>query len=245
MRIFSSRQRRDAAVGPGARGALPDRVREGLPHRFEAVGEALASGSDSTEACRVVGREHALDGASLDETLSGLRTTWLLVRGADPSYDAVSALLGAWSDATLAYLHQLSCEDPMTGLASLAHVRSAVSDLYRGLADPAGPAHALVVCDLAPLDRAAADSFTRALVLTRLGEAARTVFPGSETIGRLGCHRVVVVAARDERLGARVRVLRSLVDGCRHDGYVVRAWIEGLPGSDAGAALLLDELARD
>lgn len=245
MRIFTSRQRRDAAVDPGARGALPEHVRMGLPLRFEAVAEALASGSDSTEACRLVGRDHALDGLSLGETLSGLRTTWQMVLADDPSYDAISALLGAWSDATLTYLHQLSCEDPMTGLSSLAHVRSAVSDLYRGLADPAGPANALVVCDLVPLDRAGVDSFTRALLLTTLGEAARTVFAGCETVGRLSSHRVVVVAGRDERLGARVRLLRSLVEGTRRDGYAVRAWIEGLPGSDAGAALLLDELARD
>lgn len=245
MRIFSSRQRRDAAVGPGARRALPGQAREGLPHQFEAVAEALASGSDSTEACRVVGREQALDGASLDETLAALRATWRLVLDADPSYDAVAALLGAWSDATLAYLHQLSCEDPMTGLASLAHLRSRVSELYRGAREPDGPKHALVVCDLVALDRGHSDSFTRALVLTRVGEAARTVFPGPETIGRLGCHRVAVVAPRHERLGARVRLLRSLVEGTREDGYAVRAWIEGLPGSDAGAALLLDELARD
>jgi len=216
----------------------------GLPHRFEAVAEALASGSDSTASCRVVGRDLALDGASLEETLSALRATWQLVRGSDPSYDAVTALLGAWSDATLAYLHQISCEDPMTGLASLAHVRSRVSETYRVPAQhPAG--HVLVVCDLVALDSGAAESFTRAMVLTRVGEAARTVFPGRETIGRLGSHRVVVVAPRDDRLGARVRLLRSLVAGTRRDGYAVRAWIEGLPGSDAGAALLLDELARD
>jgi GGDEF domain-containing protein len=216
-----------------------------LPHRFEAVAEALASGSDSTEACRVVGRDLALDGASLDETLSALRETWRLVLGGDPAYDATSALLGAWSDATLAYLHQLSCEDPMTGLATLAHVRTRVSDLYREAPDPTAPGHTLVVCDLVPLDHGIADAFTRALVLTRLGEAARTVFAGRETIGRLGGRRVVAVVARDERLGARVRLLRSLLDDTRRDGYLVRAWIEGLPGSEAGAALLLDELARD
>ena len=37
----------------------------------------------------------------------------------------------AWSDATLEYLHDLSCEDPLTGLASLAHVRTRLDEIYR------------------------------------------------------------------------------------------------------------------
>ena len=57
----------------------------------------------------------------------------------------------AWSEATLGYLHQLSCEDPLTGLASLAHVRSRLSELYRCRATGTAPCphtHALVVLDL-------------------------------------------------------------------------------------------------
>jgi hypothetical protein len=226
-------------------------VRKGLPPRFEAVAEALASGSDSVEACHVVGRDLARDGASLEETLEGLRATWRAVRGGDPPYDAISALLVAWSDSTLSYLHQISCEDPMTGLGSLAHVRSRLSELFRAdaagsLSHPLKQSHALVVCEL---PRAGADGtdggerLTRGLQMARLGEAVRTVFVGGETVGRLGSHRVVVVACRDDRLGTRVRVLRTLLAGIDLGGPT-RVWIEGMPGNDATAALLLDELAR-
>jgi hypothetical protein len=38
-------------------------------------------------------------------------------------------------------------------------------------------------------------------------------------------------------------VLRTLLDGAE-PAAGVRVWIEGLPGSDAGAGMLLDELAR-
>jgi hypothetical protein len=237
MGIFAIRARRTPMADPGARGGLSDGVRSGLPPRFEAVAEVLASGSDSTGACEVAGRALARDGASLEDSLDGLRTAWQLVRGYDPSYVAVKALLGAWSDTTLSYLHQVSCEDPMTGLATLAHLRSRLSEIHRD-----GPDHgqALVVCEL-PDDPGA--TLTRALLLTRLGDAARTVFPGREVIGRVGARRVVVVAARDGHIGARVRVLRSLtasVDGSRPP----RVWIEGLPATEAATATLLDELAR-
>ena len=221
--------------------------RLGLPHRFEAVGEALASGSDPLGACAVAGEELARDGASLPESLESLRSTWLTVTGGDPSYDAVSALLTAWSETTLGYLHRLSCEDPLTGLASQAHLRSRISELYRAQkgAD-LNARHALVVCELPgtgdPSD-APGDHFTRAMRLARAGESARTVFAHGETIARLGTSRVAVLVERDERLGRRVRVLRTLLSSI-DPAHAPRAWIEGLPGSDDVAAILLDELAR-
>lgn len=233
-------------MDPEARWVLPDEVRARLPHRFEAVAETLVSGADSTAACHVVGRELALDGVPLEETLGRLRATWVAVRGDDPAYDAVTALLVAWSDATLAYLHQISCDDPMTGLASLAHVRSRLSELYRGAQlDGLASTHALVVCELVVPAAATTDSFSRAMHMSRLGEAARTVFAGPETIGRLGSRRVVVVTPRHERLGSRVRLLRTLAHSADLGDHAVRVWIEGLPPTDATAAFLLDELARD
>ena len=47
-----------------------------------------------------------------------------------------------------------------------------------------------------------------------------------------------------QRDGKRVRLLRRLVEGVELDGHSSRIWIEGLPGTDAGATMLLDELAR-
>ena len=92
------------------------------------------------------------------------------------------------------------------------------------------------------------DHFTRAMRLARAGELARTAFAGDETIARLGTHRVVVLARRDDRLPRRVRVLRTLLptveSGGAGEAPPVRVWIEGLPTSDRGAGMLLDELAR-
>lgn len=243
MGIFAITSRRNPADGPEARKELPERVRARLPHRFEAVGEVLASGAGSLDAFEVAGRSLAEDGAALEEALGALRTTALVVVGREPRYAEVHALSVAWSEATLAYLHQLSCEDPLTGLASLAHVRARLSELFRAHGPRVRESHALVVMDL-PADRPGvgrADPFARTLRLTRLGESARTVFPGGETVGRVGSNRMVAVVERDQRLGRRVALLRRLLGDTEHP---TRVWIEGLPATDAGASYLLDELAR-
>jgi hypothetical protein len=245
--LFATKTRNHSADRPEAGLELPERVRALLPRQFEAVGEALASGSGSLEACDVAGRRLAQDGAALEEVLDALRSTTRLVAGTDPSYDAVRAISVAWSEATLAYLHQISCEDPLTGLASLAHVRARIADVYRAQGrtgiDVRGT-HALVIVDL-PYDRPGVglldDGFSRTLRVARVGQSARTVFDGSETIGRLGTNRVVAVVERDEQLGRRVALLRTLLGST---SFPTRVWIEGLPGSDVGAAHLLDELAR-
>lgn len=233
-------------AGPEARGELPDGLRQALPPRFEAVGEALASGTGSVNACWEAGRELASMGASLGDALDGLRTTSQLVRRTGPDFSETRALSVAWSEGTLAYLHSLSCEDPLTGLASHAHVRLGLSGLYRDAAphaDDVRRSHALVVVEsIGPQDGGAGsqtDVLVHALQLARAGKSARSVFAGSETIGRVGVQRVVVVAARDPRLAQRVALLRRMVDS-----HPARVWIEGLPGSDAAAAALLDELAR-
>lgn len=229
----------------------PPVVRSGLPHRFEALREALIPGGGGTDllgACAVAGQQMARDGASAQEALDGLHAAWADVRGVAPSFEAVSALVVAWSESTLGYLHQLSCEDPLTGLSSQAHLRSRLSELYRLPADdPGGVAsHALVVFALPPGDDPAEESgdhFTRAMRLARAGELARTAFARDETVARLGLHRVGILTRRDDRLGRRVQVLRTLLASV-DPGEAVRVWIEGLPDGDRAAGSLLDELAR-
>ena len=248
MGLFATKPRSGATDGPGAGRELPEGVRRRLPARFEAVGEALASGSSPVVPCEIAGRSLAQDGASLDEALQALRETSLAVTGRDPAFDDVQALTVAWSEATLAYLHRLSCEDPLTGLSSLAHVRSRLSELYRSHDYGDGPvphSHALVVVEMPDhrpeLVRTDHDRFSRSLRLARLGETARTVFPGHETIGRAGMTRVVVLAERNDRLGRRTALLRTMLMSADHP---TRVWIEGLPATDDSAAVLLDELAR-
>jgi GGDEF domain-containing protein len=239
------RQTSVRAPGPD----LPEAVRRQLPMRFEAVGEALVSDADVIAACTVVGRDVAKDGAALGEALSGLRATYHLVRRSPPDFEATEALSVAWSEATLEYLHALSCEDPLTGLASLAHVRSRLDELFREaeLTDVAvSGSHALVVVELRfrePTD-VPGHQFTRALRLVQVTEALRAVYSGGQTLGRLGLDRAVAVVPRTVDLGTSVALLREFIDDLDLGGTDVRVWIEGLPASADSATRLLDELAR-
>jgi hypothetical protein len=241
---------------PAAERDLPEHVRQALPMRFEAVGDALLGEAlpdnrsvDVIAACTVVGRDVARDGAALGEALSGLRTTYQLVLGRPPDFEAAQALSVAWSDATLEYLHDLSCEDPLTGLASLAHVRTRLDEIYREaeLTDVGVPgSHALVIAELRfgqpPAERG--HNFTRALRLVQITETIRAVYSGGQTIGRLGLNRAVAVVPRTVDLGTSVALLRDFLGDLDLGDADVRVWIEGLPSVAGSASLLLDDLAR-
>jgi hypothetical protein len=236
-------------VAPDRSQELPEDIRHALPMRFEAVGEALVSDADVIAACTVVGRDVARDGAALGEALSGLRTTYELVLGATPAFDATEALSVAWSDATLEYLHDLSCEDPLTGLASLAHVRTRLDEIYREseLTDVGvAGSTALVIVELCFREPVGVPGhhFTRTLRLVQVTETMRAVYSGGQTVGRLGLDRAVAVVPRTVDLGTSVALLRDFLGDLDLGDAEVRVWIEGLPRSADSATRLLDELAR-
>jgi len=247
--------RRQPAVHPGGASApdeareLPEAVRRELPLRFEAVAEALHGAADVRAACSVVGRDVAKDGAALGEALSALRSTYRLVLGSPPTFEATEALSVAWSEATLEYLHDLSCEDPLTGLASLAHVRTRLAEIYRDaeITDVAVPgSHALVIVELCFREPTAVPGhhFTRALRLVQVTEAVRAVYSGGQTVGRLGQDRAVALVHRSVDLGTQVALLRDFLSDLDLGGAEVRVWIEGLPSGTESASRLLDDLAR-
>jgi hypothetical protein len=223
-------------------------------------------------ACAVAGRVLAGDGASLGEALSGLKETYTALGGAMPDFSAVEALSVAWSEATLEFLHDVSCDDPLTGLASMAHLRTRLAELYRE-AERSGTSvrdgHALVVIetkagrarsgatadggatqpgwearDASPSSPSgAADPFTRALRLAGVADTVRTVFSGEETIARLGVDRITALVRRTPDLGETVALLRSMLDDLDLSADT-RMWIEGLPGHPDAGGRLLGELAR-
>jgi hypothetical protein len=254
MPIFPSRGalaflRSGAPLSAAPTRDLPEHLRAALPLRFEAVAEALMSRLDVSAPCSVVGRDVARDGASLGEALSGLRATYDLTTGTEPPFEATRALAVAWSDAALEYLHDLSCEDPLTGLASLAHVRTRLDEVYREseLTDvPVTSSHALVLVELsfrAPVG-VPGHHFTRALRLVQVTEAMRAVYSGGQTLGRLGLDRAGAVVQRTADLGVSVGLLREYLSDLDLGETDVRVWIEGLPPSADSATRLLDDLAR-
>jgi hypothetical protein len=213
----------------------------GIDHSaYLAIAEALRDGADVVPASDEVGRRLATDGISLVEALDGLSALYRSIAGGEPAFDAVRALSSSWAEASLVYLHSLSCEDPLTGLSSLAHLRSRLGELYReaefrGTSVP--QTHALVVVE--PLNRE--------LRLVDVAECLRIVFCGGDVLGRVGSRRAAALVGREPNLPEQVATVRALITQWRLDTDVpqlARIWIEGLPGTDEMAGRLLDELAR-
>jgi GGDEF domain-containing protein len=227
-----------------------------VPLGFDAIGEALDSGRCPLAACGFVGRTLAGDGASLGEALAGLRETFQVTRGSVPDFEAVEALSVAWSDASLEFLQDVSCEDPLTGLATQQHLRSRLSEIYRE-AERTGAdvrrSHALVLADTSSATRHARQltrsagpvdlRFTRALQLATVAEGMRTVFTGEETVARLGADTVTALVRRSPGLGQAVSRLRVVLSDLEVPPDT-RVWIEGLPGQVEHAARLLGDLIR-
>lgn len=251
MGLFATYSRKGDPAAAARRSGGDDRrehsrLRE--PVRFEAVAEHVAEGRDASAACALVGRELARDGADLGEALDGLTATYARVTGGEPDLRALRALCVAWGEETLGYVHQLSCEDPLTGLATRGNLRARLSEVYRVAGQRetvASTSHALVVLDLPLLGAASPqDPFSTALWLVKLAESVRLVFPGDEVVAQVGRTRLVVVVERGTLLARRVGLLRGLIDDLGPQTLGTRVWIEGLPATDDGAGSLLDEIAR-
>lgn len=241
MGLFTERGIRTAVLDR----ALHRRTRAttGTGDRYVAIAERVAAGEDATVACSLVGRNTAREGADLGEALDGLRSTTGQAAGRSPSFEEMRALALAWSEESLSYVHRLSCEDPLTGLAGSAHLRARLTEVYRGAhvrgEDPSRR-YALVVIDM--MSPAFADPFNQALWWVRLSESVRESFPGEETMCSVGRDLLVLLVERTDDLGARITDLRlGLGDALPEGG---RLWIEGLPREIETAACVLDELLR-
>lgn len=197
-----------------------------------------APGPTSLEHARDVGRRLARDGASVGEALRTLRAEEQ-AGGREPRPEEVEALVEGWADTTLGHLHRLTCEDPLTGLATTAHLRTRVAEQRRAGVDLAH-AHALVVVSPGGSegDRPSHDPLRAALWGAALGERVRVVF-GDETIAHTASGRVVVLAHKDRRLEGLVGLLRRLL---LEDGYDVTTRVHPLPEGELELVLLLERL---
>lgn len=234
---------------PTAERDLTSAERRDVPCHFEAVAEALAARRSPVSACAVVGSTVADDGVSLGEALGALSATYATLGLGEPTFAAVEALSLAWSEATLAFVSDISCEDPLTGLASGAHLRARLSEIYREAAlsrSTPRTTHALLVVDLAEPATggwdAGRDPFEHALCLAGTAEVVRDAFGGGETLARVGSDKVVVLVRRGAHLGTTVAQLRESLDAARVASRP-RLWIEGLPDDADVAAMVLSSLS--
>jgi hypothetical protein len=245
MRTLALFSRRRAEPAPERR--LTGAERRDVPLGYDAVAEALVGGRSPAAACAEVGRDVAADGASLGEALSGLRATYAAVGAGVPDFAAAEALSVAWSEETLGFLHDVTCEDPLTGLASAPHLRARLAEVYRGAegGQSVRRTHALVVVEVPPRADGlveAAPAFGRALGFAAVAEVLHGGFAGDETVARLGRDRVAALVRRTDGLGESVARVRAALERLELPTTAL-VWIEGLPGQQELAVRLLAELA--
>jgi hypothetical protein len=239
MSPFPARTRRTAA---SAR-------RDLVPTGFEPLFDALEDGSPLLGVVEELGRAAAAEGVALDDALAHLAVTYQASGDIvdEPPFEVVRALAGAWADSSLRFLHSISCEDPLTGLASLSHLRTRMSEVYRE-SDRRGvvptSSHALLVVQLQWPD-AVTTTFDRLLRFIDVAEMLRSVYTGDEVVGQLTGSRAAALVRRDDGIGQSVSSLLGLLQEWeQRTDVVTRLWIEGLPATQLAGEALLDELAR-
>jgi hypothetical protein len=238
MSPFTARPRRTA----------PQSRRDLVPAGYEPLFDALEDAAPLLGVVEELGRSAAAEGTALDDVLAGVAATYRASGDivTEPPFEVVRALAGAWADSSLRFLHSVSCEDPLTGLASLAHVRTRMSEVYRESSRHGSvptATHALLVVQLHWPD--AVTTFDRLLRLIDVAEILRSVYTGDEVVGQLTGSRVVALVRRDNTIGNSVSSLLGLLqDWEQRTGVVTRLWIEGLPASQLAGEALLDVLAR-
>ncbi len=224
-----------------------------IPRGFEALADALLLGGDVQGVCHEIGRWSAAEGLSLDEVFGGIARTSRVVGCGEPTFEAARSAALTWSEDSLRFQHGISCDDPLTGLSSIPHLRAQLAAAYRA-GERSGVlvtrTHALVVVDL---DEDAGDQgqFGPSLRLLELADVMRRVYSGDEVLAGLTTRRIAALVRRDERFGSQTATLTSVIDEwcaarTTSTGHRIRprVWVEGLPRGNEAAALVLDELLR-
>ena len=201
----------------------------------DAVCEAVAERRDAVGAFTRLGRARAQAGVGIGETLvDGAALYAVLDEEAAPPA-VVRALAEAWVEVGLEPLGVATCEDPLTGLTSAAHLRTRLAEMYREAERAGGSvhcSHALVVVRTG-LDGAVRwDGLLRRLAL---GECLRSVFSGGETLAVLEPSVVVGLVARTPMLAAMVESLRRRLAEVA-TGIAVRGGTHGGAARGCGGA---------
>lgn len=228
----------------------------------DLVCEMALAGADLVPALRGLGRARAEAGAGLGETLQDLAALHAVLTvpdgrdgivSADP--DAIPARLLraialAWSDVMVRQVTHAEVGDGLTGLATVAYLRTRLRELYRE-GDSGGTSpdqkYGLVVVGPRLTDMS---GWSRLAAMVLLADVLSTVFDGGQTLATLGPSTLAVLAERDDRLPARLSRLRNLasvrlaVDPQLRTIGEPSVWVADLPPTHAAACQLVTDLGR-
>jgi hypothetical protein len=229
-RLMGVRRRREQLIfSSGLNTAtLVDAVREGRP--------------DVADVALEVGASAARLGVPLHEVLDLMERAYA---GCEPSFEATRAAVLAWAEGALLLHADVSCEDPLTSLASPAYLRSRLAELYRG-AERDGrrvaETSALVVVELAR--SRLGHELEKSLDALDVAEALRAVFAGDETVALMSPRRFAALVRRERADVLTLSLLRILLERALGDDLHARMWVEELPRSSDGVACVLAGLSE-
>jgi GGDEF domain-containing protein len=233
----------------------------GLPE-VDAVCAAVLKDGKAELALAGLGRARATAGAGLSETLADLAALHAVLAQPDspdgfvtPDVDATPARLLrltalAWADVAADHLAHTEVTDPLTGLPTVAYLRTRLAELYRQAARDgcqAAEEHLLLVV---AMDFSAAAGWSRLTGMILVAEAIRAVFDGGESVATLGPSTAAALVPRDGRIASRGVMLRRelnerlSVDVHVREAGVPRITVVRLPPVHEAACDLLTSLGR-
>jgi len=193
---------------------------------------------DALDVALEVGASAAALGVPLHEVLDRVERAF---GGLEPSFAMVRAVAVSWAETSKVLQLETSCEDPLTQLSTLPHLRHRLDGLDRAaVRDDAtvSDRHALVVVEL---PRSNDHGLQEALFAVDVSNALRTVFPGDEVIAQLSPRRFAVLADRD-RLDQPTLNLVTVLLRRTFESPPPRVWMEMLPPVAQDVTWVLDAL---
>ena len=198
--------------------------------------------SDVVDVAHEVGASAAQLGVPLHEVLDHVERAFA---PDEPTFAATRAAAVAWAERALIHHADISCEDPLTSLATLPYVRSRLAEVYRGaesIGRRANDTTALVVVELPrTLFGHELELSLRAL---DVAEVLRMVYPGDETIAQLSPRRFAALVARERADEITISLLALLLDRAIGERGQSRLWVEHLPAAPDGIAYVLAGLSE-
>jgi hypothetical protein len=205
----------------------------------DTVAAAALRGAGLGAACAGLGRERARGGIGIGEALTDLAALCYVLDGGEPPMHLVRPLAEGWAEAGLASMSKATCEDPLTGLATLPYLRTRLGEVYREARQAGGCAadtHRLLVAELP----GQLDPWDRLSVLILVSNELRAAFPGGETLALASSARAFALVRALPELRFRATGLRRNLAAL----HGARLRLLKPPAQQEEALRLLDGLAR-
>ncbi|ONI83749.1 GGDEF domain-containing protein [Saccharothrix sp. ALI-22-I] len=223
------------------------------------VCRAMLGPGDPSPQLYGLGSARAEAGTGLAETLLDLAALHAVLAEppgstgiVSPNVDAIPArmlrttALG-WGDVMSKQAGNCGADNPLTGLATAAYLRTRLREVYAETRTAGRQEHLLV---LVSLDLTRTSGWSRVVAMTLLADALMEVFDAGETVASVGPSVACVLLRRDRHLPRALANLRVLAaDRLASDPHIapagpVRVRLQELPETCEDAVRLITGLGR-